>query len=212
MEKIIAFAKSNHAHLNDGHGFDHIFRVYQLAQQILVDYPQANRDLVLTAALLHDTYDEKLVTDVASAKQKVADFLDTINCTYVDQVFDIIDHLSFSDSLDGAPDTLDINGQIVQDADRLDAIGALGIVRTLQYGFAHQRELYNPDCPPQRFTSKADYHAAKGTTINHFYEKLFQISDRLHTQKAKQLAAERDQIMQAFVTAIEKEWADVHKY
>ncbi|MBR2762829.1 MAG: HD domain-containing protein, partial [Lactococcus sp.] len=103
-----------------------------------------------------------------------------------------------------------INGQIVQDADRLDAIGAFGIVRTLQYGFDRKRELYNPDKLPQTFTSKAAYHAAEGTTINHFYEKLFQISESLHTEKAKQLARARDHIMREFVTAIEKEWADVY--
>lgn len=212
MDKIIAFAKSKHAHLDDGHGFDHIFRVYRLAENILADYPEANRELVLTAALLHDTYDEKLVTNVAKTKQEVADFLVAINFAYPEQLFEIIDHLSFSESLDNPQYTLDINGQIVQDADRLDAIGAFGIVRTLQYGFAHNRELYHPDYPPQTFTSKTDYHAAKGTTINHFYEKLFQISETLHTQKAKQLAIEREHTMRVFVHAIEKEWADVYKH
>ena len=206
----MAFAQNRHANLTDGHGFDHIFRVYKLAEHILADYPQANRDLVLTAALLHDTYDEKLFEDVVAAKQEVIDFLTTLDLPDIDQVFEIIDNLSFSANLDGTAHELDINGQIVQDADRLDAIGAFGIVRTLQYGFDRKRELYNPDSLPQTFTPKAAYHAAEGTTINHFYEKLFQISASLHTEKAKQLAGARDDIMREFVTAIEKEWADVY--
>ena len=164
----MAFAKNRHAHLTDGHDFDHIFRVYKLAEHILADYPQANRDLVLTAALLHDTYDDKLFEDVIVAKQEVVDFLTTLDLPYIDQVFEIIDNLSFSSNLDGSAQALDINGQIVQDADRLDAIGAFGIVRTLQYGFDRKRELYNPDKLPQTFTTKAAYHAAEGTTINHF--------------------------------------------
>jgi uncharacterized protein len=100
--KIMAFAKNRHAHLTDGHGFDHIFRVYKLAEHILADYPQANRDLVLTAALLHDTYDDKLFEDVVAAKQEVVDFLTTLDLPYIDQVFEIIDNLSFSANLDGA--------------------------------------------------------------------------------------------------------------
>ncbi|MGO2400243.1 MAG: HD domain-containing protein, partial [Pseudolactococcus laudensis] len=114
----MAFAQNRHAHLTDGHVFDHIFRVYKLAEHILADYPQANRDLVLTAALLHDTYDDKLFEDVVVAKQEVIDFLTTLELPYIDQVFEIIGNLSFSANLDGTAQALDINGQIVQDADR----------------------------------------------------------------------------------------------
>jgi uncharacterized protein len=209
IEQIMAFARETHEHNADGHGFDHVFRVYKLADQLLADYPQANRDLVLTAALLHDTYDDKLCDDVIAAKQRVRVFLLTLDFPDLDQVFAIIDHLSFSANLGGQAYPLDLNGQIVQDADRLDAIGALGIVRALQYGFAHNRELYNPEILPQTFTSKAAYHGTKGTTINHFYEKLFQISATLHTKKAQELALSRDQLMHDFVTAVEREYLDV---
>ncbi|WP_371863843.1 HD domain-containing protein [Lactococcus insecticola] len=217
MTDIMAFAKKSHADNHDGHGYDHVFRVYHLAEKILMDFPEdafsdVNHELVLAAALLHDTYDEKLVTDVAAAKANVADFLTKINFdeTLQKQLFDIIDHLSFSDGLSGEVYPLDINGQIVQDADRLDAIGAFGIARTLQYGFARNRELYNPDSLPQTFHSKADYHGAKGTTINHFYEKLFLISATLHTKKAQEMAVSRDKIMLDFVSAIKEEYADVY--
>ncbi len=102
--------------------------------------------------------------------------------------------------------SLNLNGKIVQDADRLDAIGAWGIVRTLQYGWKKGRELYNPEIKPMTYQSKADYHQQeKNTTINHFYEKLFLLKALLNTTEAKRIAASRDKIMHDFVSAIENE-------
>lgn len=139
--------KNWHTHNQDGHGFDHVFRVYKLAQSILSDYPMADQDIVLAAALLHDTYDEKLVDDVPAAKQQVAAFLTSISFQEQTRVFDIIDNLSFSSQLEGTAKPLTLNGKIVQDADRLDAIGAFGIARTIQYGVSRNRELYDPEIP-----------------------------------------------------------------
>lgn len=210
IDKLITFAKNWHTHNQDGHGFDHVFRVYKLAQSILSDYPMADQEIVLASALLHDTYDEKLVDDVPAAKQQVAAFLTSISFQEQTTVFDIIDNLSFSSQLEGTAKPLTLNGKIVQDADRLDAIGAFGIARTIQYGVSRKRELYDPEIHPQSYKTKAAYHAANTTTINHFYEKLFKISSTLHTAKAKQLAVPRDQIMHDFVKAIESEYRDVY--
>ena len=101
IDKIISFAKDWHQNNRDGHGFDHVFRVYKLAKLILQDYPTADEQIVLTAALLHDTYDDKLVNDVLAAKTKVADILTTIGFTNQDAVFEIIDHLYFSSEIEG---------------------------------------------------------------------------------------------------------------
>lgn len=210
IDKIISFAKDWHQNNRDGHGFDHVFRVYKLAKLILQDYPTADEQIVLTAALLHDTYDDKLVNDVLAAKTKVADFLKTIGFTNQDAVFEIIDHLSFSSEIEGGKPVLTLEGNIVQDADRLDAIGAFGITRTLQYGFARQRKLYDPAIQPKTYQTKSAYHACDSTTLNHFYEKLFKLSDTLHTDTAKKMAIPRDKLMRDFVNAIESEYNDVY--
>ena len=210
IDKIITFVKNWHQNNQDGHGFDHVFRVYKLAKLILQDYPTADEQIVLTAALLHDTYDDKLVNDVLAAKTKVVDFLTTIGFTKQDAVFEIIDHLSFSTEIEEGKPVLTLEGDIVQDADRLDAIGAFGITRTLQYGFARHRELYDPKIQPKTYKKKSEYHETNTTTLNHFYEKLFKLSNTLHTDTAKKMAIPRDKLMRDFVNAIESEYNDVY--
>jgi uncharacterized protein len=205
LEKIAAYAKDIHELNGDGHGFDHIQRVVHLARQILQDYPEANADIVLAAAYLHDTYDEKLVADVTAAKQLTIDLLEDIAFPWPGEVITIIDNMSFSSNLENKQ-PLTLEGQIVQDADRLDAIGAMGIVRALQYGFKKGREVYNPNIAPAHFQDKKAYHYNEGTTINHFYEKLFLIKDQLNTAAARRLAAPRDQLMHDFVTQYEREY------
>jgi uncharacterized protein len=213
LVKIAAFAKEIHAGNADGHGFDHVERVAALARKILATEPYADAELVLAASYLHDTYDEKLTSDVAAQKAKVRDFLLTLTKDeeFVTRVFDIIDHMSFSANLE-KKQILSLEGQIVQDADRLDAMGAWGIVRTLEYGWSRGRKLYQPDISPQHYTSKADYHAQnENTTLNHFYEKLFLLKDLLNTVEGRRLGAERDEIMHRFVIAIENEYRDFHE-
>ncbi|CAM3105743.1 HD domain-containing protein [Lactococcus hircilactis] len=206
LQKIARFAHEIHCENQDGHGFDHIERVVSLAQKILLTEPTANKKIVLSAAYLHDTYDEKITKNQAEQKEKVRKFLSALTETQtVDEILFIIDHMSFSSNLHEKI-SLNLNGQIVQDADRLDAMGAFGIARTLQYGFKKKRELYNPKIKPMTYASKAAYHQQeKNTTINHFYEKLFLLKGLLNTDKAKAMAVSRDKIMHDFVTAIERE-------
>ncbi|HAP15803.1 MAG TPA: HD family phosphohydrolase [Lactococcus sp.] len=207
QEKIAAFAKKIYENNYDGHGFDHVSRVVKLAKQILATEPLADSDLVIAAAYLHDTYDEKICSDVAQQKQEVAAFLTSLDFSKEkqDKIFYIIDNMSYSANLLEKKE-LDINGQIVQDADRIDAMGAWGIVRTLEYGWSKGRTLYDPTIKPQHFSSKSNYHQSEGTTLNHFYEKLFLLKDLLNTAHAKKLAQKRDKIMRDFVTAIEEEY------
>ena len=207
QEKIAAFAKKIHENNNDGHGFDHVSRVVKLSKQILATEPLADPSLVVAAAYLHDTYDEKICCDVTKQKQNVADFLTSLDFSQEkqDEVFYIIDNMSYSANLLEKKE-LDINGQIVQDADRIDAMGAWGIVRTLEYGWTKGRTFYDPQILPEKFENKHTYHQNQGTTLNHFYEKLFLLKDLLNTAHAKKIAAKRDKIMHDFVTAIEEEY------
>ncbi|MDR0298145.1 MAG: HD domain-containing protein [Streptococcaceae bacterium] len=208
LEKIIAFSKEIYAKNNDGHGFDHILRVVALAEKILVTEPAANRELVLEACYLHDSYDEKLFSDVATQKQKVANFLTSIAADKA-AIFEIIDHMSFSSNL-STRYPLELNGQIVQDADRLDAMGAVMIVRTLQYGWAHARVLYDPEIPPHLPTDKNTYHSARSTTLNHFHEKAFLLYGLLNTAEARRIGKPRDKMMRTFVAEFEREWQETH--
>lgn len=207
QEKIAVYAQRIHQKNKDGHGFDHVCRVVALAKKILVTEPSADSDLVISAAYLHDTYDEKLCQDVALQKKKVAEFLTSLNFSKdkQDKIFYIVDNMSYSAQLLERK-TLDINGQIVQDADRLDAMGAWGIVRTLEYGWSKQRPFYDPTIKPKHFSDKKEYHQNQGTTLNHFYEKLFLLKDLLNTDQAKKIAEKRDKIMHDFVVAIEDEY------
>jgi uncharacterized protein len=101
----------------------------------------------------------------------------------------------------------------VQDADRLEAMGATMIVRSLHYGWAHDRELYDPSIPPQTYKDKSDYHKSRqSTTLNHFYEKAFLLKDLLNTAEARRMGAARDRIMRDFVASYEREYAESHSH
>jgi len=206
IEEVAAFARNLHEKNQDGHGFDHIQRVVALAKKILAEEPEADAELVIITAYLHDSYDEKITADVAQQKAEVAEFLKSLDIDS-EPIFDIIDHMSFSENLIEKK-TLSLEGQIVQDADRLDAMGAWGIARTLEYGWAHDRVLYDPEIKPVNHTDKETYHKSKGTTLNHFYEKLFLLKDLLNRPASQKMAEKRHDIMQDFVQAIENEYND----
>ena len=194
-----------------GHSVDHVTRVLALANKILVNEPTADPFIVQATALLHDVYDDKLFDTpkaVAEAKLALHTFLIDIavSPTIVAQIFQIIDNMSWSKTLDGDAEALDINGQIVQDADRLEAVGAIAIARTITYGAVKHRVLYDPKIAPQTQQSKADYRQANSTTINHFYEKLLLIKAHLNTDTARQIAQSRHQFMLDFLAQFEAEW------
>ena len=192
-----------------GHDMTHIQRVLNMTKHILTTEPTADAFVAQAAALLHDTYDDKLFNDVDQAKARVANKLTTIGVSDEKQleIFKIIDNMSWSKQRFGKPEPLSLAGQIVQDADRLDAIGAIAIARVIQYGVAHGHELYNPDIKPRQAKTKAEYRQADGETImNHFYEKLFLLKDYLNTNEGKRIGEKRDQLMHDFVTQFELEW------
>ncbi|KRK57484.1 HD domain-containing protein [Fructilactobacillus fructivorans] len=207
IAKVKAYAKENMSKDRSGHGFDHIQRVANMVLQ-LMGTESANGEIALTAAYLHDVFDDKIVSDPNAKRDEVKAKLTEFGFDQdeINQVMDIINHMSFSDNIEHKQ-SLSKEGQIVQDADRLDAIGAIGIARAFQYGGAHRRTIYDPNIKPRDLTTKAAYrNAVDDTTINHFYEKLFKIASDLNTDAAKQIGKKRTQYMRDFVTEFKQEW------
>ena len=206
IEAIEQFVRTALAQEHSGHGFDHIQRVVNNARLIQRQVGAADLTTIILAALLNDVIDEKIVTDVEQARQKVSAVL-TDHGIEDDQqmaIFDIIDHMSFSKNINQRQ-TLSLEGQIVQDADRLDAIGAIGIGRTFMYGGAHDGVAYDPEIQPRAELTKANYREPS-TVINHFYEKLFKLAATMNTQVAREIATARTQVMQDFVAEYIAEW------
>ncbi len=186
-----------------GHDYFHTLRVYKTAVRI-AEAEGADVENVSLAALLHDVDDRKLSPETCVNKDKARAFLRENGASEasIETICKIIAEVSFSEGI--VPDTLE--SQCVQDADRLDALGAVGIARTFAYGGSHQREMYNPDIPPKINMSKEEYANSKSTSINHFYEKLFLLKDLLNTSSAKQIAELRENFMHNFVNEFLSEW------
>lgn len=190
-----------------GHDWWHVFRVTGLAAKISETEGGDPLRVELTA-LLHDLFDEKFYDgDPGEALSACIDQLG-IREAFPDEVwngiiFDIC-HLGFKGGFDQTP--LSLEGQIVQDADRLDAMGAIGIARAFAYGGAKGRELYNPDEGIVTVTTAAEYRTGSRHTVNHFYEKLLLLRDRMNTNAAKTLADQRHQFMEEYLAEFFAEW------
>ena len=210
LEMINRYMKDALTKDNTGHSIDHINRVLALANKILAHEKKADAFVVRATALLHDVYDDKLYDsqeDILAAKNNMISFLLSIGVhpEMIEEIIYIIDNMSWSKSLEGAQE-LNINGQIVQDADRLEAMGAIAITRAITYGAVKNRVLYNPEIQPHLPQNKTDYRNQKSTTINHFYEKLLLIQDKLNTDTARKISESRQQFMLSFLAQFKAEW------
>ncbi|MFT8373874.1 MAG: HD domain-containing protein, partial [Liquorilactobacillus satsumensis] len=168
------FAKEQLGEDRTGHGFDHIERVVNLTKKILKD-ETADRLITITAAYLHDISDDKLFADPAAQNELLNKFLadQNFSSSARTQINSIINNLSFSKTLTSNQYPLSPAGKIVQDADRLDAIGAIGITRAIYYGGSHAETIYDPQLAPRKKLTNAEYRdLTNETIINHFYEKL----------------------------------------
>ncbi|MEH7381904.1 HD domain-containing protein [Bacillus sp. JJ1533] len=205
IEATTTFVKKILQHDSSGHDWWHIERVRKAAIQI-GEKESANLFIVEMAALLHDVADEKLNNSEEEGLQKVCDWLLTLQIpeSEQDQILEIISTMSFKGG--NRPPMTTIEGQVVQDADRLDAIGAIGIARTFAYAGAHGDLMYDPDLPYRENLTKEEYRNGKSTAVNHFYEKLLKLKDTLNTNAAKQVAQERHDFMTAFLDQFYKEW------
>jgi len=189
------------------HDWYHIERVLKLAEYI---QDQEGGDLLVVqlAALLHDISDHKLNGGIKNDCGRVSrEILTKLNADgqLIDRVCAIVDHVSFKGA--GVEDVVEsLELDIVRDADRLDAIGAIGIARAFHYGGKNDRSFYEPDLGPSLHEDFDSYSSDKSHTLNHFYEKLLLIKDRLRTQTARRIGSERHELMAVFVAEFLKEW------
>lgn len=207
IEKTIAFVKQTLQGAEAGHDWFHIERVYKNAMHIANGNPNVNLLVVQLGALLHDIADSKFHNGNETIGPKMAQkFLEEnqIDENIIEQVVKIIENISFKGGVKREYTSEELD--IVQDADRLDAIGAIGIARTFNYGGFKNRELYNPEIKPNLNMSKEEYKNSTAPTINHFYEKLLLLKDKMNTQKGKELAEERHRFMETFLEQFYKEW------
>lgn len=207
IHQTIDFVKNTLSEAEGGHDWWHIQRVWKLAKKIAVE---ENVDLfaVELGALLHDIADAKFHNgDETVGPKKARTFLESLNVkeSIIAHVENIISHVSFKGGnhhqVFRSPEL-----DVVQDADRLDALGAIGIARTFNYGGYKNRKLYDPAIKPKLNMSKEEYKKSEAPTINHFYEKLLLLKDRMNTRTGRRMAEGRHQFMEHFLEEFYKEW------
>ncbi len=207
IEKTIAMIKQKFSNDASGHDFWHIWRVWQVSKRISSE-EHADGFIVELGALLHDVADWKENNGDPTIGGKVSrEWLKKLDVDdeIINKVVDIVDNVSFKGA--GVVDKMDsLEGKIVQDADRLDAMGAIGIGRAFSYGGSRGRLMYDPDILINNVTNFEQYRNAGQTSINHFYEKLLLLRDRMHTKSGKKLARKRHKYMEKYLDEFYGEW------
>ncbi len=207
INKTITFVKEQLQDAEGGHDWFHIERVYKNSL-LIAKTEQVDIFIVSLGALLHDIADSKFHNGDETIGPKIAReflFQNYVDSSVIEHVIKIIENISFKGGNEAQKFTspeLDV----VQDADRLDAIGAIGIARCFNYGGFKNRALYNPEIKPNLKMSKAEYKTSTAPTINHFYEKLLLLKDRMNTKTGKQIAKERHAFMELYLKQFYNEW------
>ncbi len=207
IDNTIRFVKQQLENAEGGHDWFHIERVYKNAL-LIAQEESCDLMVVKLGALLHDIADSKFHDGDETVGPKIArDFLEKEGVAEetIAHVINIIDHISFKGgNFERKFSSKEL--QIVQDADRLDAIGAIGIARCFNYGGFKNRVIYDPAIQPNLTMSKEEYKKSQSPTINHFYEKLLLLKDKMNTQTGKKIAAERHRYMENFLSQFYAEW------
>lgn len=210
IDTTIAYVKHELQHAEGGHDWFHIERVWRNSVAI-AKHEDVDMLVVQLAALLHDIADSKFNGgDEEVGPQKAAEFLNSIciDEATIAHVDAIIRNISFKGgNFDSSFESKELD--VVQDADRLDALGAIGIARAFNYGGYKGRELYNPAVPPNLNMSKEEYKHSKAPTLNHFYEKLLLLKYRMNTPTGKRLAEQRHLFMEQYLTQFYAEWQGI---
>lgn len=208
VDNTILFVKDKLQNAEGGHDWFHIERVYKNAVKIAQNEDNCNLEIVKLGALLHDIADSKFHNGDETVGPKVAkEFLEQEGASKdtIEHVVAIIENISFK----GGNFNQNFTSkelEVVQDADRLDAIGAIGIARTFNYGGFKNRSLYDPNISPKLNMSKEEYKKSDAPTINHFYEKLLLLKDKMNTETGKKLAESRHKFMEQFLAQFYTEW------
>ena len=207
IEKTITYVKQQLANAEGGHDWWHIERVWKSAKKI-AETENVNLLVIELGALLHDIADAKFHDgDEELGPQIAAVFMREINVDEetIQHVVQIIKHISFKGGKEAQTFTSpELN--VVQDADRLDALGAIGIARTFNYGGFKNREIFNPNIPPNLTMTKEEYKKSDAPSINHFYGKLLLLKDLMNTETGKQLAIQRHVFMEQYLEQFYLEW------
>ena len=205
VQKALLFAKEFFKNEFSGHDFYHTLRVYNNAK-LIAQNEDCNKEIVYLAALLHDVDDVKIVGEQKERFENAKRFLRSVDYPEekIETICHIVSQVSFKKDGGVTPDS--IEGKIVQDADRLDAIGAIGIARTFAFGGTRNRDIYIPkedmiDNPTDEEKERYEF-----TTINHFYQKLFKLKDLMSTETAKSIAENRHKYMEDFINEFYDEW------
>ena len=207
IDETIKFVKAELENAEGGHDWFHIERVYKNAL-LIANGENCDILVVKLAALLHDIADSKFHNgDESVGPIKAKLFLESENVIEktIVHVINIIDNISFKGG-NAIKNFHSLELDIVQDADRLDAIGAIGIARTFNYGGFKNRSIYNPEIAPNLHMSKEEYKNSEAPTINHFYEKLFLLKDKMNTKTGKEIAIQRHHFMESFLSQFYAEW------
>lgn len=206
IDEIITHVKNELRNAEAGHDWFHIERVWRNAMYIH-EHEGGNKLVIELAALLHDIADSKFHGgDDTIGPRKAREVMEQLNIDThtINEVVYIIENISFKGGRD-IPQRRTLELDIVQDADRLDALGAIGIARAFNYGGYKGRALYDPAIPPNMNMTKEEYKKSSAPTLNHFYEKLFLLKDLMNTSTGRSLAQERHDFMEQFVKQFLKE-------
>jgi uncharacterized protein len=208
IEHTVSFVKKTLAEAEGGHDWWHIYRVWKNAQHIAQREEGVDSFVVELGALLHDIADSKFHGGDEEIGPKTArEFLSSlgVSSSLVEHIENIVRHISFKSSREGQK-WMSPELAVVQDADRLDALGAIGIARTFNYGGHKGRSICNPDIKPNLKMSKEEYKNSDSPTINHFYEKLLLLKDLMNTKTGKAMATERHIFMEQYLSQFYAEW------
>lgn len=207
ISQTVEFVKQTLVNAEGGHDWWHIYRVWKSARQ-LAQNENVDLFIVELGALLHDIADSKFHNgDETIGPKKAREFLTSVSVDEktIYHVEQIISNISFKGGKEEqtfkSPEL-----DVIQDADRMDAIGAIGIARTFNYGGHKNREIYNPEIEPDLNMTKEQYKNSTAPTINHFYEKLLLLKDRMNTNAGRAMAEQRHQFMQEFLDQFYREW------
>ena len=208
IKKTVEFVRKTLGKDTTGHDWWHVYRVWKMALYIAEREKPNNLMIVQLGALLHDIADWKFNDGNDEVGPEIAERWlkrNGVENSVVNSVVDIVRNISFKGAM--VKNSMKLKeGLIVQDADRLDAIGAIGIARAFAYGGSKGRVMYDPMMKFHLHRSFEDYKKNKGSTINHFYEKLLLLKDRMNTKTARKIAEERDQFMRVFLDKFFEEW------
>ena len=208
IDKTVEFVKQTLAEAEGGHDWWHIYRVWKNAQHIAEKETGVDTLIVELGALLHDIADSKFHNGDEEIGPKTArDYLTSLELPedVIEHVENIVRHISFKGAIEGQQ-WMSPELAVVQDADRLDAVGAIGIARTFNYGGHKGRALYDPNIKPNLEMTKEEYKNSTAPTLNHFYEKLLLLKGLMNTETGKAMAEGRHNFMEQYLEQFIAEW------